>query len=108
MDYSVFKLCSGFAIAAFIAWKLNVTRAIIIESEVQFVLMVPSTSLHIWSDALGPLYVIQASRLSGNLVFTSGSPYTDVVPSKRVKVVLPVRRNKKFGLTAVEVLARVA
>src|SRR6266496_6043789 len=60
-----------------------------------------------YTTALGPLYVIQASRLSGNRVLTRGSPTAAEVPSKRVNAVV-TRRSKKFGLTAVEVLARAA
>ena len=57
--------------------------------------------------ALGPLYVIQANRLSGKRVFTIGSPTFAVVPSKRVKL-LVTRRSRKLGLTAVAELASVA
>src|SRR6266480_4721604 len=58
-------------------------------------------------EALGPLYVIQANRLNGNRVLTRGSPTAAVVPSKRVKLVA-TRRDRKFGLTAVEVFASAA
>src|SRR5262249_46671144 len=60
-----------------------------------------------YTTALGPLYVIHANRLSGNRVFTRGSPTTAVVPSKRVKLVV-TRRDRKLGLTAVAVLASAA
>src|SRR6266404_6740646 len=78
-----------------------VTKLVMIGSEVAGVVIVESRSCPT-SGWLGPLYVIQANRLSGKRVLTRGSPTLAVVPLNRVKLVVTWAR-RKFGLVVVGV-----